>query len=199
MTCLSIFQHLHFDALSCYLLQSVVEQTLFHSQFCSVGTTVCHQPHETLRAGGFIVFFGPWYPSFFMPSWPLAECFLSASSAHICVLTKTTRQFYTTWVFPFYPLATPPPPPHTQAIFFPLSTGLSPGDIRASTGDHHMATSPTLEILNVEKWQVAAIKWQTSEEWHHSNRHVMNRKTGSSWSFHLISDRKCWFSNTLQP
>lgn len=71
----------------------------------------------------------------------------------------------------------------------------SPGDIWVLTADHYIVTAPAFVILDVEKWQVAPIKWQTSKEWHYCNRHVMNGKIESLCSFHLIFDKKkkCWF------
>lgn len=131
-TCPSVFQHLHFDALVCYFIQSVVEQTLLHSWFCSVGATVCHQPHETWRAVGFIVFFGPWYPSFFVPSWPVAERFLSASSTCICVLRRR-GSFIPHGFSQFIPWRPHPLHPPHRPFFFFLSTVLSPSGLQLET------------------------------------------------------------------
>lgn len=127
----------------------------------------------------------------------MAVCVFSTSSVHICVLTKTTKQFYTIWVSPLYPLATPQTL-STHFFFFNFFLTFpnvhSPGDIWVLTADHYIVTAPAFVILDVEKWQVAPIKWQTSKEWHYCNRHVMNGKIESLCSFHLIFDKKkCWF------
>lgn len=123
----------------------------------------------------------------------MAVCVFSTSSVHICVLTKTTKQFYTIWVSPLYPLATPQTL-STHFFFFNFFLTFpnvhSPGDIWVLTADHYIVTAPAFVILDVEKWQVAPIKWQTSKEWHYCNRHVMNGKIESLCSFHLIFDKK---------